>query len=478
MQTFGSRSAAVPSASAHAGWPRIASFLLAIPGCVWLVSLARFYRRFIFEDAGSKVWGLADDMYISAGFGRSLFRGAGFVWYEGAPKVESISNPLWAVALGALHMLPWFSEERLGLFVVALNALMLLTVILLFAHTAHQALGLRAVPWWASRTQLARRSALLVSCAAALLLPWCWSLTYWSAEGFEVALLALLTFAGVYLALLPRTAASCLALGLVLVLGFATRMDFLVLASAIIAVALGHTRGSRLMLLWTILISTSLLYFLLVLRHAYFGEWLPSTFQLESPGWGARLRHGLQQNQLLLLTAWLAFVPLSAPRVRRNLGDSLPCVVAGLWAFGLTVLYSCYVAADSTRSFAGYDRHTAAAALLLCWSLCMLIAAAARTWYMRTICSAWCLLLVAAPVLARHGVQQLQHGLLAAEAPAQGDERAGMERMRARSAPSAGLARCPAGASVYFSHRRGPDPLASQPPSAACWRQTLTAAVP
>ncbi|MEY4582699.1 MAG: hypothetical protein RL701_7402, partial [Pseudomonadota bacterium] len=95
--------------------------LLALPIGMWLWALARFYRRFTYSDSEAghaRVFGMADDMYISACFGRSLFTGAGFVWYEGAPRVEGISNPLWAAVVGALHKLPGFTEDRLGLFVV------------------------------------------------------------------------------------------------------------------------------------------------------------------------------------------------------------------------------------------------------------------------------------------------------------------------------------------------------------------------
>ncbi|HTU57506.1 MAG TPA: hypothetical protein VMF89_03715, partial [Polyangiales bacterium] len=405
---------------------------------MWLFSLARFYRRFIYDDADGTVFAIADDMYISACFGRSLFSGAGFVWYEGAPKVEGISNPLWAAIIGALHALPGFSEDRLGLFVIGLNALFLICVVVLFARTAQSALGVGQ--------RAPRGAAWIVSLAAMLLLPWCWSLSYWSAEGFEVALLGLITYAGLHLALLPRTAATCLALGLVLTLGFATRMDFALLASAVVLVALSHRRGSRLLLLWTAALSVALIGALLAWRHDYYGDWLPNTYYLKTTGWrlSSRLQRGLHQNRALLLTAWLAYLPLLLPAARRNLGARLPCVAAGLCAFGLAVLYSCYVGGDAWSLFAGYDRHTAAAAVLLCWSLTLLIAAAARSWYMRALCSVWCLLLVAAPVFAHNGVNQLQRGLIATESPpVRGNERGWIQygkRFREVSEPGARIA--------------------------------------
>ena len=116
----------------------------------------------------------------------------------------------------------------------------------------------------------------------------------------------------------------------------------------------------------------------------------------------------------------------------------------------------------------------------------MLIAAAARTWYMRALCSVWCLLLVAAPVLAHGGRKQLQRGLLAAESPVRANERAWIrygKHFREVSEPGARIAICPAGAIVYFSHRGGVDLLGkvepivahlganeSRPRNMACWR--------
>jgi hypothetical protein len=116
----------------------------------------------------------------------------------------------------------------------------------------------------------------------------------------------------------------------------------------------------------------------------------------------------------------------------------------------------------------------------------LLIAGATRTWYMRTACSVWCVLLVAAPVFAQQGLKQLQRGLLAAESPVRGNEldwiRYG-KRFREVSEPGARIAICPAGAIVYFSHRGGVDLLGkvepivshlavaeSRPSRMGCWR--------
>jgi hypothetical protein len=62
----------------------------------------------------------------------------GLVWYAGAPRVEGVTNPLWALVIGTLHVLASFTELRLGLFVVALNALLLAAWPLVGASHAEQ----------------------------------------------------------------------------------------------------------------------------------------------------------------------------------------------------------------------------------------------------------------------------------------------------------------------------------------------------
>lgn len=453
---------------------RLSFLILAAPAAFWICALARFYRRFVYDEPTGRVWALSDDMYISACFGRSLFSGAGFVWYEGAPRVEGISNPLWTVFVGALHALPGFNEDRLGLFVIVCNAALLVAVVALFVCTALRALRGSA-------------PATAVSCAAALLLPWPIALTYWSAEGFEVAWLAALSFGGIQLALLPRTRARALALGLLLAAGVATRMDFVVLASGICLIAISHARGPRTTLAWTALLSILLIGALLVARRVYFGDWLPNTYYLKTTGWpvAARLRRGVHQNSVLLGVAALAFAPLLLPRVRKNLGAVLPCIVAGWTAFAAAVAYSTYVGGDAWSLFAGYDRHTAAAGVLLAWSNCLLICAAARSGRTRALCGVWSVLLLAAPIFAQDGVGQIQRGLFASYR-LRANERDWIEygkRFREVSLPGARIAVCPAGAIIYFSHRGGVDLLGKvdrfvahldvserRTGASACWR--------
>jgi len=189
-----------------------AAFLCAFVH-VWL--LVRFYQPFIFQEPHGRIWAVADDVYISACYGRSLVSGQGFVWYPGAPKIEGISNPLWSALIGLLHALVGFTEDRLGLFMLAVNGL-------LFC--------LSAAIFWFLLSAVAKRSPKTSPLWYLILLPLSCldiSLSYWSAEGFEVALAVVLAFSMLGLCLKAVGKRADLAIAATFLAGMATRMDFI-----------------------------------------------------------------------------------------------------------------------------------------------------------------------------------------------------------------------------------------------------------
>jgi hypothetical protein len=442
-------------------WQLVVCAVLAAGFCV--VALLRFYRRFVFDGASGRVWGLADDVYISACFGRSLVTGHGFVWYPGAPRVEGITNPLWSMVLGVLHGLPGFTADRLGLFVVVTNALLLMAAAGLFwSALARAGVGRLAPP------------ALVL-----LFMPASIGLCYWSAEGFEVALVAVFAFGMLNVALTNGTA---LALGLLLAAGVATRMDFVIVATpALITFALrrGLARAARAALIGGVLIAA-----LLLVRRAYFGAWLPNTYWLKATGWAlrARLARGVDQNATLLAVMPVPWLALLYPPLRRKLA---PHALAAWLGFALSVLYSCYVGGDAWRPFGGYDRHTAVGGLFLAWGLAAVLStriaprwAHALAWVAASAC-------VIAPI-ARDDLARVASGLFSRDVPLRSLEREWIaygKTFAEISKPGARIAICPAGAIVYFSGRGGVDLLGKvdpwvarlpvstrRPKGNACWR--------
>jgi hypothetical protein len=439
-------------------------------GLVQVWALARFYRRFIYDEPTGKVFGLADDVYISACFGRSLFAGQGFVWYAGAPRVEGISNPAWSLLLGALQRAPAFSEDRLGLFVVALNALLLAALGWLFARSLAAARP-------GARSGLSTLLTLLLS-------PCCAALAYWSAEGFEVALLGVLCLAMLDRALRAHTARDAAAIGSMLVLGLSTRMDFiLVAAPALLLYGAGRRPRRELALLG--LGCALALTGLLIARRAYYGDWLPNTYYLKATGWPlrARLARGAAQNKALLALVPVLGLVLCIPGARRHALREAPHALAAWLGFGLCVLYSTYMGGDSWGLFAGYDRHTAVASVLLVWGCIALVHTVPAR--LSVAACALAVLVAALPVLGDARGARMREGLFGAS-PQRGLEREWIRYgkvFQQISRSGARIAVCPAGAIIYFSHRGGVDLLGKLDPYVArlpvathkpadnrCWR--------
>jgi hypothetical protein len=454
-------------------------WLLPFATAVWhIAALLRCYRRFIFEEPEGRVYALADDVYISACFGRSLFSGHGFVWYPGAPRIEGISNPLWSALIGALHLAPGYSPDRLGALVIALNAVLLIITSWLFWSTLERA----RVVFSSATSPLGLAAALGLA-----LVPAATSTDYWSAEGFEIALLAVLCFGMVLVALAPNLerAATWLAIGLAL--GVATRMDFVLLAApALLLYSLRRpglnevARGLGLAFLCV--------FAMLAVRYAYYGEWLPNTYYLKATHWpvSERLARGYAQNRSLVPLVPLPLLALAWPACRRWLLREAPVALAGWLGFGLSVFYSMYVGGDAWRSFGGYDRHTAIGALLLVWSMCAVLAALSNQPVRASLAFVVALPIVAWPPLREDGAARIREALFSETLGARTLERDWIrygKAFREISRPGARIAVCPAGAIVYFSERGGVDLLGKvdpfvarlpvsprKPPNNACWR--------
>lgn len=443
-----------------------------------IAALLRCYRRFVFDEVEGRVYGLADDVYISACFGRSLFSGHGFVWFAGAPRVEGISNPLWSALIGALHRVPGYSPDRLGALVIALNAVLLVIAAWAFwsalerAQAAAGAATSTFGPAWA---------------LGLLLMPAAIAADYWCAEGFEIGLLAVLCFGMIQVALGPDVERAAWTLGMLLTLGIATRMDFVLGASPALALYVWRrpglrnvARGFGLALLLTAA--------LLCARRAYYGDWLPNTYYLKATNWplDARLARGAAQNRALLPLVPLPLLALIVPASRRWLLRCAPHVLAGWIGFALTVLYSTWVGGDAWRSFGGYDRHTSLGALLLVWSACGLIGALAPSPRWTAIAAVVAGMLVYTPLAREDGGARVREALFQETLGSRGLERDWIrygKAFREISEPGARIAVCPAGAIIYFSERGGVDllgkvdpfvarlPVATRkPPNNACWR--------
>ncbi len=358
---------------------------------LWL--LARFYRLFIYDEPAGRIWGVADDVYISAAFGRTLVAGQGFLWYPGAPHVEGVTNPLWCMWIGALHWLPGVADANIGLCIVISNAVLLSLFALLFCGSLWHTPIAPPAP--------AERSASLMAALPVVLCLPCLSLPYWSAEGFEVTLIACLAFAMLWLSSLPETTCRTLAISALLGAGMVTRMDFVWVAipAGLVQLTRPAPRARR----WTLLAVPALVTTgaALLVRHSYFGDWFPNTYYLKATGWplAQRWHADLQQNASLLQAAAAVWLPLLLPAVRRQLRGRASAVVGSWLAFTVTVLYSTQLGGDSWKLRMGYDRHTVVGGVLLFWGLAALVASCSARWYWRGCLLLWALALAAWPTL-------------------------------------------------------------------------------
>jgi arabinofuranosyltransferase len=274
---------------------RVRVALALVPGAV---TGALFVWLSGWESNGRRHFTLFDDAMISMSYGRTLARSGELVWYEGAPRVEGFSNPLWTLLMAGLHACG-LSPSQIALAIMAVGWGAVLAT---GALGAWLCLRLRPQAQWAPPL-------------AAFTITMTYPFLFWSLRGMEVGLVTAVATALVATAVAAsdRSAAPSLrrawllvAVGLV-VIGLATRLDFAVLAAIVAAwivwqSPLGAERIKVAVLLGGVMIGTLAL--LTASRYAYYGEVVPNTYWLKVSGvtlW-TRLERGF------LSAAKLAFI--------------------------------------------------------------------------------------------------------------------------------------------------------------------------
>lgn len=286
---------------------------------------------------------LFDDAMISMSYARTLARGGGLVWFEGAPRVEGITNPLWTLFMSLLHVT--------GLSPSVISALVSLTGIAAVLLTAYLC-GMIARRLTPNPTYAQPATAASVALCAPLLL--------WSARGMETGIIAALTAASIVLAMSIKFSVGDRHLKRVLlaslfVAGIWTRLDFAIVAivtAGWLAWPSGPGRrlfntAARLLLVIFLAIAA-----ITAWRLVYYGSALPNTYYLKVSGHDSaeRVLRGLETSlkllPILLLGVAGAYSLLrrsSAPR-RHNL------LLVG--AVAATVLaYNVYVGGDAWEDF-------------------------------------------------------------------------------------------------------------------------------
>ncbi len=211
---------------------------------------------------GVRYFWIDDDQMISMRYARNLAEGHGLVWNPGE-YVEGYSNLLWVLIMAAVHALG-ASDMHAALYVQGIAFAL---------HVGMIALSLRLLRVFVPS---ARVAALILVAGLVLSL----DITYWSVNGFETNLVALLQLAFLVL-LLERGESRWL--WLVLALMPLVRSDSVHLwaGDALLALVRSKDRARTLRSLALTLLPLAVHF---GWRRAYYGEWLPNTYYLKSVG--------------------------------------------------------------------------------------------------------------------------------------------------------------------------------------------------
>jgi len=455
---------------------------LFVAAC-WIAVTIRLYHSYVFEVGYGRIWGVSDDVYIAADFARTWAEGGGLRWYPGAPKIEGFTSPLWVVLLAAVHLMPGFSPNHLGLYVLALNSALLALLAFLIFAALRKFTPADVDPSAPGNWKI---SAVLILIAAGGL-----SFCFWLSQGFEICLVAVIAMAVFCETLQARI--HWPRVGLLLGIAFWARMDAVLYCTAALWCALGihGLKNTRSMAIGLAVAATTAAALMLG-RHAYYGEWLPNTYYLKATGWplSSRLDVGWAQNatSLVIIAAGAIGFLLLRP-MQHGIHGRLMVAVTGAFATELAAMaYSTFVGGDAWFQIFGYDRFGATALPFLTFAVSAVVLFG--KWSPRQIPAVlvWAVALLVSPAFVGPGWDSdLPRRALSIDEPVLPR---GLEGLWVRAgfllgeitAPGTRIALCPAGAVIYFSRRGGVDVLGkiepyvaklpvstTPPPEARCW---------
>lgn len=346
-------------------WAALAIAL--IPG---LVVLTVFIWRESFILAGQRLFTLSDDATISLAYARTLAEGGGWQWFAGAESVQGITNPLYTLLMVPPHLL------GLGVSGVAIWVSIIGIVTVLAAAIAVALLVSRCL------YQVPASTANACALVAGGSVPFLYSYVVYPLRGLEVGLLgALLAWMAVCCAFVvdrskgpasEGVTGASLAVGGLAAIGLWTRMDFMVVLIPVVVVLLAFVRARRCR--WRVAaavlvpaIGAALA--LVVFQKAYWGTWVPNTFELKVGGYSLvdRLPRGVWSLTKVTPLVGLVgvVVALSWRRFRRSESGWFLLALASSTT-GALMAYSVYVGGDSWDGAPFINRYMALCLPVLC----------------------------------------------------------------------------------------------------------------
>ena len=247
---------------------------------------------------GQRYFCLFDDAMISMRYADNWAHGNGLVWNVGE-RVEGFTNPAWTIIMGLVHFInlspshTCLAVQIIGVFICWLS---LVSVVIL-----------------AKNCDLSPSTAICALCINATF----YVFLFFTLFGMETGLLTcLVTFA---LASAVKCLNNCKA-SIVPMLWFSAaflvRMDVLPTALFVAALIFIYTRQNRLHILIGLTILAVTVVSLFLLRHSYYGHWLPNTYYLKATNWPIKerilsgIRYGRWTFTMFIVPAIFAFIAL------------------------------------------------------------------------------------------------------------------------------------------------------------------------
>ncbi len=302
---------------------------------------ALFIYKTSFVIDGVRYFSLFDDAMVAMKYGHNLAAGHGLLWNPGEPPVEGVTDPLWVLYMGLLHLLP-VSVAKLSLLVQTTSAVLLFLNLLVIRRIAERVTS----------------TGFAGAFYAAVLTAFYYPLNNWSLQGMEVGLLALIVSLAALLALAgQRTTGSLHQLYLLLGAATLVRMDAAVVClSVCLFLAWSEPNWRRKHLLIGLGWLLAFLALQTTARWLYYGEVLPNTYYLKMVGYPAlgRIKRGFsvagemlfRLNPILIIAT--AFVVWKEGRKELRL---LAFMILGQFA------YSVYVGGDAWEMLGGANRY-------------------------------------------------------------------------------------------------------------------------
>lgn len=439
--------------------------LLCLAG-VQILLMLFFYRPFMFHIGDELIWSTSDDIYISACYARNLAEGNGLVWYPEALRVEGFSNPLWVLLLTVVHLLPFFNENMLGLYIIIINAGALVLLYRLFWIILNQSISddKRINNCSNTKNELFSNTQKWFVVGIAISIP---SLAYWAASGYSICLVSALALGGFVLAMREeRTVGNSVVIGLLIGIAFWTRMDGILyfLGCFLLISFSGKNRIRSLSIQGSV--SATMIAALFLLRWTYYKELLPNTYYLKLHGWALqdRIIAGVIQNWPIYLVVVFAWIAVALPSIRGRLKTATFPIIAAIATFTIAVMYSTYCGGDAWGRILGFDRFSTIGAVFLILAVCLgyskLDIRKGRRVFIFII--AWIVLIL--PIVIKPNLKALKYSLSSSYTIMEESWIAYGKAFREVSRPGARIAIAPAGAIVYFSHRGGVDLLGKNDP--------------